>query len=588
VHRRFEEAAARAPEALGEDGLRRPEREEENEMKGTNEASGKKRGKKAGTPKRKKRLKLPFPEENEHTLRDFEEAYLAMMPSGASERVAIGLHRLLEGDPEGGQHCIEPLAEQAQQVGTATDLLRSAAHFAAAGHAETARAWVELVGSKFDPDSDDNRSAVMKPRRAHFDLWRIGCSHLLEGAGLDELEEIILTPGKDHATEDSLMRLHIDAATVYALAGAWDRAFERCRQASAPRLEEHVGELVELLLRRKAWSEVDELLTIVHEHITARLEEQDSYPPLPRLFLQIARTTSAMGVPEEGWKRLSPFWKRVPVDEEARWAAQGILVEALCAKLDSKALWELIDDGYQALPRNPAPQARFVALVARHDPEDNRDWILDTSRMLKRTPDLGQTGALTLGNIAEPMVTFGETDSLLRLYRRLPFGGTPWMQLAAALDTDHPAFPQALENAFRIRPNSTNKHLVESAVEMLRSIYERGAMDSDLYGSLAENWIKEADRDEMELEILIDVFTRGGDVYSAYRAVKQTSKAEREYAVARMAHSALSAGHYSAVLGLAQGISDEFERYALLRDVLGSACTQYPYAHPWSPMDRYR
>ena len=549
--------------------------------------------KKRGTPKRKKRLKLPFPEENEHTLHDFEEAYLAMMPSGASERVAIGLNRLLTGDAEGGRRSIEPLAEQAQQMQTATDLLRSAAHFAAAGQEETARAWVEVVRSEFEPDSEDNRSPVMKRPRAHFDLWRIGCSHLLEDAGLDALEEITLTPGEDsNVTEDSVARLHIDAATVYALAGAWDRAFDRCRQAADPkvRVEEHVEELLDLLLRRQAWSKADELLGIVHEHIVARIEEDEfaPYPSLPRLFLRVARTTSAMGVPEEGWKRLSPFWARVPVDDEARWAAQRILLDALCAKLDPKALWDLIEDGYRALSKDPATEARFVALVARHDLEDNREWILDASRMLKRTPDLGQLGARTLGHLAEPMVALGETDILLRLYRRLPFGGAPWMQLAAALDTDHPAFPQALENAFRIRPSTTSKDLVEPAVEMLRSIHERGAMDSDLYGSLAESWIKETDRDELELEILIDVFMRGGDAYSAYRAVKQTTKAEREYAIARMAHSALSTGHYSAVLGLAETLGDEFEGYALLKDVLGTACTQYPYAYPWSPMDRYR
>ena len=518
----FEEAAKKAPKALGSQLAR---------QFGGGKRSGKKR-----------RKRLPFPEENEHTARDLEERLLERLlgdqqPFSYEKPLYLGelaLHAFREGDIERAEDILSKVEFDIDAPTTMHAVAHVAAYLARDGAADSARRFVRATEAALERHRENLNPNFLARAMA----WIGATHHALDGSAGSWLDD---AAALDVMTADgggAVMAM----ATAYAFVGDFSRAFETMSR-----------------LESGSWSVISELTALVLERWDLDLIDRfvgklsaDEIDGREQALARLVDTAIERGAARWAWERLEHFGEFA----SDRRRAEARIIDHIAATEGGDAVFEMIVGRLEEAARAGwgGEIGRYLVLATRREIEANREAILDyAGKVAAEAEDAPYNVELpqALTSLCALLPELGEMDRLVALFDAAPPVGEHWIALLEVLPKDHPRFAQTREHALA----SVDPY---DQARFLRAVRPRTDLEPDVYEGLAQALLERAGRDRLRLEELTTAFARAGDLEHANLARMRITKRNRLGATGAMGREAVRLGHFSAGIHLLNELPDGY------------------------------
>ncbi len=492
-----------------------------------------------GKAKPKRKRKLPFPEENEHTVRDLEdflfERLIAPHPANPYDHPfylgELALHAFREGETERAEEILSKVELAPHDPSAQHAVAHVAAYLARGGAGDAARRFVQQVEAAFEgrPDSFEphHRAPVM--------AWIGATRHWLDGSAGAWLDEALALDVMTYDGGQAVMAM----ATACAFVGDFDRATETVGRLQSVR-SSVLSELTDLVL--EAW---DPAVVEQYMNRLATLDVTGGEDVVGRL----AEVAVQRGAARWFWERMDSFEPLL----------QGIttpyrrLVELVAGAEGSQAAFDLVRERFEQLVAKGRldTAAPLLAAAVRGDVEPYRDVILDFARRLREAGTMDKWAAQRgLTALSALLPALGAMDALLALFDQAP-DGSHWFALLEILPPDHPRFADAVERALA----STDPY---NQVGVIQAAHAHADDAPEVYEEVAEALVERAGRDRTWLEYQAEAFAAVGDLRRAYEARMRVTKSNRVITTSAMARGAIEAGHFSAAIYCLSELGDGY------------------------------
>ncbi len=469
-----------------------------------------------------RKRKSVFLADNAHSLADLEEAIRARVlagrdPSWMLDRLGeLAVQAVVRGEIDRAESYLEHMWNDWNHCAIA----HATAYLARYGAREAALPWIEKLEGTIVP-KDSNFEAR---------LWLAAARGRLESRAVDLPED------------RSLDSRRASIAAAYAMAGHFDKALEELRPVidfcGSMTLDwKTLGEFIDIAVEAGAFETIDALIRFAKSGKDLSSAGMDE--GLAKLFIE-------RGMPERAWGWL-PLGGWSPRVEER-------IVDAVERARGAEAVATMVQERLDAARKagDRAEEACLMVWVARRNPEPYREAFMAFASTYELEPNDKMLWAL-----CQVLPLLGETERLTRL--PMPRIGD-WVVLAEALGPDDPTLAIAAEE---VLDRGDWWHWRR----LLRALRRHGEATQSLYERAVETLADRAGRNRDELEVVVKVLGKAGDLPRADELRMRIPKSQRALATEELCISAMAQGHYSGAIALMDEVpveNETFVRYFVL------------------------